>query len=488
MLEKLNIYIWENYKNLIMKRILLVFLLVSINLVSQEKSEIIEDGKSFGPYTVIKFGGDKNLLLHFRRFNSVQEESKGKTIMYDTESLSKIHEFETKKNYKAVACSKDLSSHLSLTSKLQLGRMNPKVEYTFLNEGVTKQFENKELHLFKYNQLETILIGKNYYTIGHERTGLLEKAKKRNYVLFKVNMESLETEKINLTYFDDFFEVGISGVNLAFLDYTDEEFTLLAYKGGKTYILSFSYSGNLVNEVILEPKKPENFEYIHSNTGSGSYGSKSYTSTSDITKTKSTMVPLVLAYGNVEIDYSNKNYYYYSSISNQKNGGAKSGILLEKYDFDGKLIWSKFLEVFSNDTSYDLRGRQVITRLNINDNRLFIKLNKNDEENWALGITINKETGDILNSISSIDEKAVEKDRYKNSMLKNSKENIQSLKNLKVDGFSLIGASLNSEFANYLKNINDFKGNIRTKIYSNHFVVLESNKKTKQIKLTKYNL
>ena len=347
-------------------------------------------------------------------------------------------------------------------------------------------------------------ISKDYYAALGYMKGRKNFKKKENkeYKLFRRDLKTFETFS---TDFDlTTLETASEGEKFTYqiLEHTNDTFTLISKhysdkndkgKNSRTqeyYLLTYNYNGAIVNEYMLKTKIPfDDMNYMNAYTGKDSYKvvHSTYTNSSGELKTRINYYPRPIASGNILVDRENKFFYTWGLIAGEKAKHG-SGIMINKFDFNGKNLWNKSEKVFSDIKDKDIAGYKTSIELVDAGTNLGLSIN-NKKEDFAIIFQLDKNSGEILEKKEYGDFKYVYGMPGKNHFLSSLKFKDEFSKKYTLDMATVIGYTLNKKFKAFVDSFSESKKqlNFISSINKNGVVTIFADNKDKDFRLLKFN-
>lgn len=383
------------------------------------------------------------------------------------------------------------------------------------SDGSTKTFEGEEWLPKDFIPISEF-ISKDYYVcIGHEKgrdkykENGNDKVLQKQYKFFRRDLKTFESIYTDFELYDDIQVEEETVFPHKYLFHNDNDFTFFTKnftetdKKGKhpkkvEYILSvYNFEGKLIKTKILTNEiDDKRLDFIGDiNLGPGSF--EYVTRYSNIRKDWiQVQVPTIISSGNVYNDTQNKAYYTFGIIKGDRKTKDKCMLMVDKFDYSGKKIWSKSFEQPTRSKKGQGFDEHVTSVHIVNTGKEIAFALPSFKNDYLKIMQVSKENGDItatqeygnykrnqLNGFGNFD------NMYTNEFVSDFvfKDNFD--KKFILDYETVIAYSLNPNFKDFLDRQKEpeRKLNFITNITDNGIVTIMANNKDNDFKLLKFN-
>lgn len=517
-----------------MKKItLLLSFMIFINGFSQDLSKDIQLDQN-NPVDSYGFNKDGFFYLKYnKRESELPEDKIGTVELYNT-IFEKVYKYDVPKNFVVSEITRNGSQIKS--KNLRLNSYTP--DYIFLNEeGDIQNYKSTGYKTFKFKPKGFILLydfikKNNLYLVGYYKVSKKVSPSKRKYQIIKRDLKSEETKEIdfniseeltsNETLLVELLHEYNSDNKISFLSkiFKEDEslgsnFEVLKSKNQTYRILNYDENLKLINKADFNVEKfSEKLNFCNSNTSTNSFSTgsddKLRTSLSQGQQQWSNKSYTVYnanptASGNI-IKAEDGFYYTYSSLTSargiKESKKKKGGILVNKFDSKGVLVWKKYIEITKEKMS--AYGPYVYLDFNVTkDNIVIAYTNLFYSDRYNLVSVLSKDSGEVTSQKSF---SRLKFDKPKGDGNKR-KLTVKDLKlggkkprsdyrisedfydNIIVDKNTLMSYTLNTSFKNYIDSFKD-KGEFHfiTTINYDNIITLEIDFENSKYKLQKFKL
>lgn len=490
-----------------MKFLLQIMILVSglyLTAQSIEKKLIIEEGYKVATYG---FADDGSFYLQTNKRVLASKDKDATFIKYNPQTLEIDYTYKPSEQFKIVDTSPNAEKILFNDSKtISFAKNNFNV---LDNNGKTKKFEGDDWLPKDFVEIDDFMSKDYLVTIGYDKSVKYKKGENKDYKIFRRDLNTFESKTLDFNLPDIFLVGSDESLWYQVLKYTNDSFTVITKeftdedKNGKKprkqkYILArYDYDGTLDETQILETKLLDpNMKFVSSNVGLVAYKQELYvyTNKDGFVEYRTRNVRQPTASGAVYADVENKYYYTYGIVASEKSKYG-SGFMLDKFDYDGNNIWSKFIVAFPKMKDSDIAGTSTRLRLFDLGDKLGLSI-INKKEDFTKIYNLDKITGEILetkefgdykyynlNGFGSFD------NMYSNEFISDYvfKDSFSKKQILDID--TIIGYALNEDFKNYIDSLAGTKKKLHfiTSINSDGITTIQANNKDNEFKLLRFN-
>lgn len=249
-------------------------------------------------------------------------------------------------------------------------------------------------------------------------------------------------------------------------------------------IINYDYDGKLISNKTLKVKLDGKF-FAASKCGFGSstihYGSNFTTHRLGDNST-----------GNVYIDKGKREYYVFGVYTNVKDkdlyNARNNGFYVNKFDFDGNLIWQSQNEI--TDKDYNKNSVSYFTKMSffkLKNNEVGIRIS-NSKHNYAHMFLLKSSDGKVTKSqkndfkVSQIELNGIRGGSFPTGY---SNKDLFGTSNLDVDCFFAAFAS--TKVSDFFTSVKSMKNNYNSYVLENAVYILEENVQTNKFRIMKFD-
>lgn len=330
-----------------------------------------------------------------------------------------------------------------------------------------------------------------FVAIGRKEGKKFYKKGKYNEIEIFIFQKDLKTLQISYSKLEFPEKSNFYNRGPKLLNYDDDGFMLSYLWGGgsdterKYVIAKYNYEGKLLKEFKL-PIKVENERQVFGilNIGDNSFSSyQMYDANGRNTNIMAYRFANSSAKGNITYDSNEKVFYVYAALKPKK---GDSGVLIYKYDINGKLLWQKHHVLPDTNFAY-LNSANRYLKFDVSGNFLGVHVYSTKGKNYCDFYILNKETGELQTSKTFRKFKFYKSSKAYNNLYSQYILNDDAYANLILDRKSILSSLYSTKFKTFLNQKNAEGDNLFISYFTNDGVnTIVTPKKEKKFTINKF--